>query len=259
MTTVHLVLQGKGGVGKSLIAALIAQHRRESGRPLLCIDTDPINETLSSYGAFSDVLAQLDLMRDQRIAPEAFDRMIDMIAAHDGDVVVDTGASTFLPMSLYMVENEAVGALEGLGHQVVVHTVITGGQALVDTVNGFEALVGQFPESVEIVVWLNEYFGVVEQDGKRFADMAAYQRHRGRVHGMVTIRQGSELFARDLKTILEGRQTFAEALNDPGHAWMSRVRLKKVRDNVFDQLDVVLGMGGPQTPANAEGKDNGSD
>lgn len=259
MATVHLVMQGKGGVGKSLVAALIAQHRQERGRPLLCIDTDPVNETLSSYGALSDVTAQLDLMQDQRIDPEAFDRMIDMIAGHDGDVVIDTGASIFLSMSLYLVENEAVGTLQDLGHQVVVHTVITGGQALVDTVNGFEALVGQFPESVEIVVWLNEFFGVVEQDGKPFEEMAAYQRYRSRVHGMVTIRQGSELFTRDLKTILETRQTFAEALDDPRHTLMSRIRLKKMRGNVFDQLDVVLGMGKPQMQTDSKGKTNGAD
>ena len=259
MATVHLVLQGKGGVGKSLVAALIAQHRRESGRPLLCIDTDPINETLSSYGAFAEVLARLDLMEDQRIAPHAFDRMMDMVAGHDGDVVIDTGASTFLPLSLYMVENDAAAALQGLGHQVVVHTVVTGGQALVDTVNGFEAVVGQFPETVEIVVWLNEFFGAVELEGKTFSDTAAYQRQRARVHGMVTIRQGSELFAHDFKALLEARQTFAEALDDTAHPWMSRVRMKKIRDGIFDQLDVVLGMGGAQPATNSKGKTNGAD
>ena len=37
--TVHLTLQGKGGVGKSLIAAVLAQYFRDHGRDVRCIDT----------------------------------------------------------------------------------------------------------------------------------------------------------------------------------------------------------------------------
>lgn len=259
MATVHLVLQGKGGVGKSLAAALIAQHRRGQGRRLLCIDADPLNRTLSGYRSFADDLFELDLMCEEGIAPAAFDRMMDRIADHDGDVVVDTGASAFLPLSLYIVENDAAAALQDLGHQVTVHTVVTGGQAMADTLNGFEAIVEQFPEGIEVVVWVNEFFGAVERDGKAFTELAAYQRLRSRVHGMVTIRQGSELFARDFKALLEARQTFAEALDDTSHAWMSRVRMKKIRDGIFDQLDVVLGMGGSQGDTNSKGEVNGAD
>ena len=259
MAAVHLVLQGKGGVGKSLASVLIAQHRRERGRRLLCIDADPLNRTLSGYRCFADDMVELDLVCEEGIAPGALDRMMDRIVDHDGDVVVDTGASAFLPLSLYMVENDAAAALLDLGHRVTVHTVVTGGQAMADTLNGFEAIVEQFPEGIEIVVWVNEFFGAVERDGKAFTEMAAYLRQHARVHGMVTIRQGSELFARDMKSLLEARQTFAEALDDTSHPWMSRVRMKKIRDGIFDQLDVVLGMGGSQTDMNSKGEVNAAD
>ena len=52
MSKVHLTLQGKGGVGKSYVASLIAQHRMDKGMPLSCIDTDPVNSTFCQYGAF---------------------------------------------------------------------------------------------------------------------------------------------------------------------------------------------------------------
>jgi CO dehydrogenase nickel-insertion accessory protein CooC1 len=38
MSTVHLILQGKGGVGKSFIAALLAQYLQEKGVPVRCFD-----------------------------------------------------------------------------------------------------------------------------------------------------------------------------------------------------------------------------
>ena len=45
MANIHMVLQGKGGVGKSFIAAVLAQFKASKGQKPLCIDTDPINAT----------------------------------------------------------------------------------------------------------------------------------------------------------------------------------------------------------------------
>ena len=46
---IHMVLQGKGGVGKSFIAALMAQFLQDRGRDPVCIDTDPVNATFAGY------------------------------------------------------------------------------------------------------------------------------------------------------------------------------------------------------------------
>jgi len=49
-TTVHLSLQGKGGVGKSLVASLLAQYfKQRKGMTVRCIDADPVNQTLAQY------------------------------------------------------------------------------------------------------------------------------------------------------------------------------------------------------------------
>ena len=38
MANIHMVLQGKGGVGKSFVAALLAQHLlQKGGHPLCCV------------------------------------------------------------------------------------------------------------------------------------------------------------------------------------------------------------------------------
>ena len=48
---VHLILQAKGGVGKSFIPALLTQYllKREGGAKVLALDTDPANATLFGY------------------------------------------------------------------------------------------------------------------------------------------------------------------------------------------------------------------
>ena len=47
MAKIHMVLQGKGGVGKSVIAALIAQYKASKGQAPLCLDTDLLQSALS--------------------------------------------------------------------------------------------------------------------------------------------------------------------------------------------------------------------
>lgn len=53
-TAVHPTLQGKGGVGKSLVAAILAQYFGDRGRDVRCVDTDPRrDERRGDNGEFS--------------------------------------------------------------------------------------------------------------------------------------------------------------------------------------------------------------
>ena len=49
MAKIHMILQGKGGVGKSFISSILAQHRIAKGKNPLCIDTDPVNATFLRF------------------------------------------------------------------------------------------------------------------------------------------------------------------------------------------------------------------
>src|SRR6266545_1216428 len=61
--TVHLSLQGKGGVGKSLVASLLAQYFTDrKGMTVRCIDADPVNQTLTQYKELG--AERLDLLRE---------------------------------------------------------------------------------------------------------------------------------------------------------------------------------------------------
>ena len=46
---VHLCLQGKGGVGKSLVASILVQYFFSKNRVVHPVDTYPVNQTQSQY------------------------------------------------------------------------------------------------------------------------------------------------------------------------------------------------------------------
>ena len=130
MAHIHLILQGKGGVGKSLIASLIAQYKLSKGRRPLCIDTDPVNASFEAYKSLK--VSRLSIVQNEEIDPRSFDQLIEQIAkAKDKDeVIIDNGASSFVPLSAYVLTHHVPALLRDLGHQLIVHTVVTGGQAL---------------------------------------------------------------------------------------------------------------------------------
>ena len=233
---VHIKLQGKGGVGKSTGAAFLSQYLASKGPAPENIDTDPVNATFHGYQGLN--VKRLNIMENDEINPRSFDELIEMVAAAPGDVVIDNGASSFVPLSHYLISNQVPSLLAEMGRELVVHTVITGGQALVDTVSGFNQLVTQFPESTMFVVWLNPYFGPIEHDGKSFEQMKAYLNNKAKVSAIVRLPAlKEETYGRDLSDMLQQRLTFDEALARDSLTIMARQRLKIIKGQVFAQLD----------------------
>jgi len=239
MAKIHMTLQGKGGVGKSTDAAFIAQYLKKKGPGSLNICTDPVNATFAGYKGLD--VKRLDIMENDEINSRKFDELIEMIAAAPGDVVVDNGASSFVPLSHYLISNQVPALLADMGRELVVHTAITGGQALFDTVNGFVQLVTQFPEETQFVVWLNPYYGPVEYEGKTFEQMKAYLNNKARVSALVrlpTLKE--ETYGVDLSNMLQERLTFDEALARESLTIMTRQRLKIIQGQVFGQLENAM-------------------
>ena len=239
MNSVHITLQGKGGVGKSFISSLIAQYLRSQDKDVTCLDTDPVNATFAGYKALG--VERVELMDAGTLDQRRFDEVIERIVETDSHFVLDNGASSFLPLSSYLVENDAINLIANNGKQVVVHTVITGGQALLDTLGGFVSLAEQLAGNVRLVVWLNEYFGDIEADGKSFEEMQAYIRNKDRVHGIVRIaRQTSSTFGKDVGLMLDAKLTFDEVDAGSTFGLMAKQRLRQVKRSIFEQLDAVL-------------------
>ncbi|EHY0174132.1 conjugal transfer protein TraL [Salmonella enterica] len=236
MAKIHMMLQGKGGVGKSTSAGIIAQYKMGKGQTPLCIDTDPVNATFEGYKALN--VRRLNIMDGDEINSRNFDTLVELIAPSKHDVVIDNGASSFVPLSHYLISNQVPALLHDMGHELVVHTVITGGQALLDTVNGFAQLAGQFPAEALFVVWLNPYWGPIEHEGKGFEQLKAYTANRERVSAIIKMPVlKEETYGRDFSDMLQERLTFDEALAKESLTIMTRQRLKIVKNQLFAELD----------------------
>jgi hypothetical protein len=236
-TSVHISLQGKGGVGKSFIASILTQYFISKGQNVNAIDADPVNQTLAEYSGLS--VNRLNLLKEGSVDQREFDLLMERFLTESGTFVVDTGASTFIPLWHYILENQALDYLRERGKRVFVHSVITGGQSLNDTLAGFEQL-AETTRGKNIVVWLNEYFGSVLPDGAEFRDTAVCRKHADKVHGSVAIvRRTADTFGRDVEEMISQKMTFEEALSGSGFTIMARQRLRVVQRDLFKQLDAV--------------------
>jgi len=236
-TAVHFTLQGKGGVGKSLVSALLAQYFGSVGADVKCIDTDPVNQTLMNYKALG--AQHVKLMEGSKIDERNFDTLMEQLLSEDGIFVVDNGSASFVPLSNYLIENNAIGMLTEANREVYIHCVVTGGQALLDTLAGFKALAEQ-TKTNNIVLWLNEYFGAIEHNGKTFSEMKAYTDHKDKVRGVVRIaKRNQDTFGKDIEEMASRKLTFAEVLNGSDFTIMAKQRIKTVQKDIFGQLDEV--------------------
>lgn len=239
MAKIHITMQGKGGVGKSFVSATTAQYKLYKEKPPLCFDTDPINATFHGFKSLN--VERLNIMDGDEINPRHFDALIEKIANTQNDVIIDNGASSFVPLSHYLLTNQVPTLLKGLGHELIIHTVITGGQALLDTTNGFAQLVNQFPEDVRFVVWLNPYWGKIESEGRSFEQMRVYKETKDRIAAIINIPHlKEETFGLDLSNMLQQKITFNEAIGSPERNIMTRQRLKLIRDQLFSQIDNAM-------------------
>jgi hypothetical protein len=235
---VHFVLQGKGGVGKSFVSAILAQYLKSGGQTVHCFDTDPVNATFAQYAGLD--AEHINVLKRGTINEKQFDLLVDNLCRLPGVCVVDTGATTFVPLWNYILENEILAFLADRGRQPYIHCVITGGQALSDTLNGF-AKIAATNSGRNIIVWLNEYFGEIQgQQGQPFDELKVAQDHAERVLGAVTMRERNHhTFGDDVKEMLQRRITFDAAIEDQGFSLVSKQRLAIVRRDIFEQLDAL--------------------
>ena len=239
MKQVHLTLQGKGGIGKSLVASLIAQYLRNKGEPVVVIDADPVSATLSEYKALN--ATRLDLLEGGRLIEGKFDAMMLRIFEEDSSFVIDNGPSTFITLSAYLLENDAVNMIADRGKQVVIHTVITGGQTLLNTASDLYNLIRAFGANASFVVWLNPYWGEIEKDRKSFTDFKVYKENKDRIAGYVSLPgYQPQTYGSNVSDMLENFMTFDEADQSSDFGVVAKRRLLNVKKMIYSQMETVI-------------------
>lgn len=239
MATVHCVMQARGGTGKSLVAALLAQYLARGGPAPLCIDADPVHSTLAAYPGLA---AQcLPWHGGSPFDASAFDTLLHWISQSSGNVLIDSSASACLPLLHYLAGPRARPRLACIRHQWVVHTLIAGGPALLDTLDGFAQLVPRWPTATRFVLWLNPFWGPLEHEGEGVEALPAYRENRHRVDALLrlpTLHPATD--GRALAQMQRQHLTFDEALGLASLGILERQRLKQLQRALFAQLDLAM-------------------
>ncbi|HIF9399772.1 TPA: hypothetical protein ACX6RT_003742 [Photobacterium damselae] len=236
MSNIHFFLQGKGGVGKTLASSFTTQYLKSISNDVKCIDTDSINHTFSQYKSFNVTEYNIYDPENSFLDETIIEQMAEYIyESNHENIVIDNGASSFMPLMKYLTDNEIITTLSEAGHQVYIHTVITGGQGLEDTAAGLQSILKNF-QSTSIIVWLNYKFGEILINDKQFNEWGLYKNNKNLISGIIPIEfNTSQLFQNDLEMMLGAKQTFDEAMD--GVKLFSRNRLNKMKEQIFQSIE----------------------
>lgn len=241
MKKVHLVLQGKGGVGKSLVALVLAQYLKDKGNEVICFDTDPVNQTLFKFSSLNVKLINL-LKEDGFIDNSSFDSIFDDLlkSQENTQFVIDNGAGTFIPLISYLKENEVEEVINAIGAELFFHVPVVGGGSIDDTSHGLMNILSEF--NCQSVIWVNEFFGQVIKNEKAFENWGAIKNNQHKIKGFVHLKKYSEsTFGKDISKMTTNNLTFDEIENSSDFPLMSKQRIKTFKKNIYQQLDPILG------------------
>ncbi|MFM5441945.1 conjugal transfer protein TraL [Aeromonas enteropelogenes] len=236
--TIHFILQGKGGIGKSFIAVLLAQYFQKKGADMKALDTDQENTTFAHYKSLG--VRHIPVMNESRIIDaKRFDQLMEILLSEEGTFVIDNGANTFSPLLAYIVENDVIPFLQENGKKVYIHTVVGGGDTMADTANGFNSIA--LGVDAPIVMWMNEHFGPMKTDeGKEFTDTKVFKNHQSRLHGAVLLpARNHQTFGDDIKRMNTKRLTADEVMSSSEFNFMEKKRIRDAVNDVFNQLDKI--------------------
>ncbi len=234
----HLTLQGKGGVGKTLVTTMIAQYLIKQGKEPVCVDTDPVNRSFAAFQALN--VKKLNIINGDNVDTRKLDELIKIILESKTDIIIDNGASSFIPVTAYFAENNILKMLIESKIKVFFHVVVTGGQALIDTIRGVEYIIQTFSSSAKIVIWLNHFFGDIEQKNKKFQEMNVFIKNKSKIFGIISIpNKTRETFGEDIKKMLEDRKTFIEFI-EGDYFIMPKQRIKLFQEEMFTNISLVL-------------------
>jgi hypothetical protein len=120
MTQIHFVGGEKGGVGKSVLARVLAQYYIDRGRPFSAFDGDLSHGALMRY--YGDYAQAVDIGQF-----ESADRIAELAVERQQDVIVDLAAQASRPLDRWMTETGLVELGEETGLRVTLWHVMDDG------------------------------------------------------------------------------------------------------------------------------------
>jgi len=160
MSTIHLIGGEKGGVGKSVVARLLAQYMIDHEIPFIGFDTDRSHGSLLRF--YSDYASPTIIDNY-----ESLDAIIETaLAQPEQRILVDLAAQTHYPLAQWIEESGVLELAEELGISICYWNVMDSGKDSVDLLN---KLLDQFRTRLNYILVQNqlrdEHFNILELSG----------------------------------------------------------------------------------------------
>lgn len=261
MALIHFIIGTKGGIGKSFVAATLAQYyfdkrgwlddesdetnnnednktKKSKGikklPPPKCYDLDPQNGSFSQLKSLQ--VDFMDVMTNGEVDKLKFDPLITAIvsSAQEDVFIIDTGSTTYSTIISYMVEHQIADLITENQHQFLVHTIISGGSELLTTQRCFNELGEVFPENIKFALWINKYHGRVDYEGKTFEDSETYKKYvaHNRIKCLLPLPEWGNDTETVISEMFKHGQTFREAIDS--HYIMIKQRLTVACRKLFN-------------------------
>jgi hypothetical protein len=145
MSKIHFIGGEKGGVGKSVLARLLAQHHIDTSQPFTVFDTDQSHGAmLRFYGDYSRAVL-LDAFEDA-------DQLMEAALAAQQNVLVDLAAQTSAPLFRWIDQNDFLALAADEGVEVVFWHVMDDGA---DGIGLLQRLIDRYGDAAAYVVVQN--------------------------------------------------------------------------------------------------------
>jgi len=162
MSVIHFIGGEKGGVGKSLVARILAQYFIDQSMPFVGFDTDRSHGALLRFYSDFTVPAVLD-------QHDSLDPLIER-ALEDPQrrILVDLAAQTQQALGQWLDDTDAIGLAEEHGLSLTWWHVMDAGR---DSVDLLRQWLDQFGGRLRLVIVLNEIrgdlFDILDASGER--------------------------------------------------------------------------------------------
>jgi hypothetical protein len=161
MTNIHLIGGEKGGVGKSLVARLLAQYFIDHSIPFIGFDSDRSHGALLRF--YSGYASPVIIDRY-----DSLDAIVESATEHpDRRVLVDLAAQTQEPLTKWMDESQLLEVAPEMGLNIRYWHVMDSGR---DSVDLLQRLLDRYAQRLKYVVVQNQLrgddFSILERSGQ---------------------------------------------------------------------------------------------
>ena len=162
MANIHFIGGEKGGVGKSLVARVLAQYLIDKDMPFLGFDTDRSHGALMRFYAGFASPVVVDRY-------ESLDAIVEAaVARPERRILVDLAAQTHDPLVKWMDESGVLNLADEMGIGIHYWHVMDSGK---DSVDLLRKLLNRFGKELHYVLVRNQVrgsdFAVLEQSGEQ--------------------------------------------------------------------------------------------